>query len=477
MTNSKVTFNPFSGELNVGDNAQTANPNYTPATSALWYSAPANMSAALDALVKSIFPKNCYIVGPNGPFTTIQSAINQAVTDGHNNDLTNPAFILVFPKDSGSQFYVEDITLKDGISLIGMPAKGKGYTVGIQGSLTYTPQSAAGPSTGIQLTIANFYIQLASGKNINLTGTNAGRIWLRNCYVDKNGGAGDSIILMNGNNSSVIEAELIDGNVTAGAAGCTIYSIQNGTLLSFTPLTIGSTQPGKILACGAAGIVTATINSNCTGNDAMTIAAGGVVTLALSSIKNNQANSNGANITAGGTLTSLNTVWNVPTGTGFAVTGGAGAVYAHAADYFAANTKVNSTLGAGDAPIPTGYSLIKDGHLRSQITTAPTTTTNANAGTGASSSVANATDMAGTLTLTTTAVAPASGIQCTVNFNRAYNTAPIVVISPNNNNGAIDSVLRGIFVTSTIAGFSINFAVAETVGTTYKWNYHVIETQ
>lgn len=117
------------------------------------------------------------------------------------------------------------------------------------------------------------------------------------------------------------------------------------------------------------------------------------------------------------------------------------------------------------------------GHFKSTQASAPTTTTNANAGTGATSSVANATDIAGTLTLTTGTLATAAGVQTTVNFDKAYTVAPIVTITPQNGNSIIKAVIQGIFITSTTAGFSINFVNAETLGTAYTWYYHVIETQ
>ncbi len=107
--------------------------------------------------------------------------------------------------------------------------------------------------------------------------------------------------------------------------------------------------------------------------------------------------------------------------------------------------------------------------------TSPTTTVDANAGGGATGSVSNATDVAGKLELVTGTITLAAGTQITVNFNTAYSLAPIVVITPNNVTAAQAAVAA--YVTSTTAGFSVNFAVASTGTQTFDWFYYVIETQ
>lgn len=120
--------------------------------------------------------------------------------------------------------------------------------------------------------------------------------------------------------------------------------------------------------------------------------------------------------------------------------------------------------------------VLKNGHLVSQQTTAPTVTISSNAGTGATGSVSNATDLAGKVELITGTIATLSaGDQITVNFNTAYNVAPIVVLTPNNTTAALNAA--GAYVTSTTAGFTINFVSASIATLTYDWFYQVIETQ
>lgn len=117
------------------------------------------------------------------------------------------------------------------------------------------------------------------------------------------------------------------------------------------------------------------------------------------------------------------------------------------------------------------------GHIVSNQVATTTVTINANAGTGASASLANATDVAGKVAITSGALSLASGTQATISFGNSYSIAPIVIITPADANGAIAESVLGVYVTSTTSGFSINLNAALTLGSTYSWNYMVIETQ
>lgn len=120
---------------------------------------------------------------------------------------------------------------------------------------------------------------------------------------------------------------------------------------------------------------------------------------------------------------------------------------------------------------------IDNGHLKSTQTTAPTAAPNANAGTGASCSVSNATDVAGKISLTTTAVLSNSGAECAVTFNSAYGVAPICTVTPTSANAVVDSVIQGVYFTTSTSALTINFANIDAVGRTYTWAYQCVETQ
>ncbi|MBL7986989.1 MAG: hypothetical protein JNJ94_02855 [Chlorobi bacterium] len=131
----------------------------------------------------------------------------------------------------------------------------------------------------------------------------------------------------------------------------------------------------------------------------------------------------------------------------------------------------NGTIRVGTTTSSTNSRMtIRDGHLQSQQTTAPTTGT---LGTGVVSAVlTNATDVAGIITIATNAT-PATGAQATVTFNLPYGIAPIVVLTPANGNasGIVNHATR------TAAGFTVNFNAAPAASTSYQFYYHVIETQ
>lgn len=120
---------------------------------------------------------------------------------------------------------------------------------------------------------------------------------------------------------------------------------------------------------------------------------------------------------------------------------------------------------------------IKDGHTKSANTTAPTASPNANAGTGATCTVTNASDTAGKINLTTTATSPASGVQCTVTFNKAFGVAPICVVTDANGNSVLFSVSNGTFFTTTTTTLVVNYSNSDVTGHANVWMYHCIETQ
>ena len=192
----------------------------------------------------------------------------------------------------------------------------------------------------------------------------------------------------------------------------------------------------------------------------------------------------GSSVVNNGTIHSWGSQWN---GTETLNSGSATRVQG---DTFLSNPTVNAgatltnrgwfnalgvTLGTSAVSKSNDLLLIKDGHVASNQTTAPTTTTNAHAGTGASSSVSHATDQAGLLSLTTGSASLASGLQASVNFNAAYNAAPICLVTPNNT-AAAGSAL-GVYVTSSTSALQLNFSAAGSSLSTFVWNYQCIETQ
>lgn len=130
-------------------------------------------------------------------------------------------------------------------------------------------------------------------------------------------------------------------------------------------------------------------------------------------------------------------------------------------------------IGTSNNKVATAVKLeIRDGHIRSDQGTAPTTTVDGNAGTGATCTVSNATDTAGNVEIVTGSASTNPGVQCTVNFNVTYNTAPVCVISPTSAN----STLYSPYVTTNTTGMIINFANNAGFSLNLPFSYHCVET-
>lgn len=112
-----------------------------------------------------------------------------------------------------------------------------------------------------------------------------------------------------------------------------------------------------------------------------------------------------------------------------------------------------------------------DLHEKSTGTT-PTVTVQTAAGTSASCSIADATDLDGQVTITTGTL-PSIGAYCAVNFNLAYNVAPICQLTP----ASASSSLSAYYATSSTSALTINLNVALGATIAYVYNYHCAETQ
>lgn len=135
--------------------------------------------------------------------------------------------------------------------------------------------------------------------------------------------------------------------------------------------------------------------------------------------------------------------------------------------------ETGSTLINGATAVANSRLAISDGHVTSQQTTAPTAGATGGGAHISSVTLANATDVAGAIDITTSGT-PAAGTQITVTFNAAYNTAPIVSLTPAN----IAAAGVGAYVAArTTTGFTVGFLGLPDLSTSHQFLYQVIETQ
>lgn len=153
---------------------------------------------------------------PECRYTTIQSAINAAVADGHTSN-DNPAYIEIY-----SGIYTESLTLSPGIHLIGKGTRtaaqdfNGGNNVIIQGQLTYAPVNA---NTYYQnrVVIQDLKIE-ALGQALTYSGTASSHLILDNCTVAKASGGAAGAIVESSPSGAVNLFDLYDTVITSQTA-------------------------------------------------------------------------------------------------------------------------------------------------------------------------------------------------------------------------------------------------------------------
>lgn len=410
------------------------------------------------------------------PFKTIQASINKVIANADNS--THPYIVYIGPGT-----YSETLTFNNSL-LYNLTFEAIGSSV--QGAASSTVVNSGGTvlqSTSNNTNLATLvFIGITFNGNVNLTGdinnTNFGssQILFSNCGFNL-GTSG--ITLNNVNNVSWYGGQIQGSGSTSTFTNVALAYIEGaegfhaGTTLNLVQNN-GTNQPSQAL-----GNYLLLSETKC--YSTLSIDAGSELDALLSYF------GSGSAITNNGVLHSWQTGWN---GT---LTCNNGSTTRVQGDIFLNIPTINSgatftnrgilnaaaaTLGASAVWATNVLLSLKDGHIKSAQTTAPTTTTNANAGTSASSSVSHATDISGIANLITgNLLTTSSGVQMTVNFNKSYNVAPIVILTPANAATATNSSSVGTYVTSAVGSFSINFANAGPNNTTFAWNYHVIETQ
>jgi hypothetical protein len=151
---------------------------------------------------------------------------------------------------------------------------------------------------------------------------------------------------------------------------------------------------------------------------------------------------------------------------------------------------VSGSISSGTtSPAADAGLAISNGHLESQQTTAPVAALNSGGCLGtpakaASFTIATATDVGGTIQAKTSNTLASQGLVVlagTIAFNKAYTTAPVVILTPADAFTASEMQALQIYVTSSTTNFTLNFGTASTtripVSLTFNFNYFVIETQ
>jgi hypothetical protein len=426
------------------------------------------------------------------PKKTIQAGINAAEAIAA---YYNQVIVMVTPSSTGNG-YNENLTFsQQGVTLQSMSENYRSDSAVIKGTITINLTGTSGGGNFVAASnivyIKGFVITTASGNTVTFSGSTFQRLFLDDTYID-NTGTGSALVMTNtgtsGGTKSTITCRNSDIN-NSSASNPTIlvsagrlfisgmaYDIQNSNA-SGTAISMDGASAGAAVINMSQATITGPVNIS--DNTAFfnlslaTISSGsgaglitpsspstGLITLANVGFTTTATNT----ITGSGVLGLLGNVVKLSTGGEIIST--------------VTQATINSfpqgalMLGAGATQNTNTLLTLKNGHLTSQQTTAPTSALQTGAGTTASRTLTRCTDVAGNISITTNGSGIAAGAQLIVTFNKAYATAPVVTLTPNNANATGVAA----YVTSATTTFTINFNTAGGAGNAHAFYYHVIET-
>lgn len=430
------------------------------------------------------------------PLKTIQAGINKAelIAAYYNQVIVN-----VTPS-SGGNGYNENLTFsQQGVTLQSYSINNRSDSAVIKGTITVNLTGTSGGGNFVAASnyvyLKGFVITTASGDTITFSGSTFQRLWMDDVYVD-NTGTGSALVLTNtgssGGTKSTVHIKNSDINnnsassptmkLSAGrifASGMS-YDVQNSNASGQSLLIDGASATScyaQFSQAAFTGQVSVSDNLSTLFLSQCTVSSGSAAAIVTPASPNTGFISLGQ---VGLTTTNTNSI----TGAGVVALLGEVVKLSTGGDVISTVTQatVNSfpqgaiLLGAGATQNTNTLLTVKNGHITSQQSTAPTSALQTGAGTTASRTLTRCTDTAGNISITPNGSGIASGAQLIVTFNKAYATAPVVVLSPANAAAGQTTSGVGAYVTSSTTTFTINFANAGTAATAYAFTYQVIET-
>lgn len=250
-----------------------------------------------------------YQVGPGQTYTTIQSAIAQAATDGCGVG-TVKGIIKIAPG-----VYTEDLVFVKGITMQS-DSQGLSYNVvQIVGQHTITPGALNPDENTYNFCGISFRDADATGYQFTVGGSNAARVQFFTCFLQKAGAAGG--IITNANITCEINLENSNCQTTTLSSDPAIVSASNVLGIRFCTFNMAS----PVLRYTGTGV--ASIVENIFNTDAIYVLSieGGTGLMTGGACTNSQANSDGARVSTGAVLFCANVAFQIPVGTGFAIEG------------------------------------------------------------------------------------------------------------------------------------------------------------
>jgi hypothetical protein len=171
-----------------------------------------------------------YRVSTDGPYQTIQAAINAAVADGHTSN-DNPAFVEIYPGT-----YTENLALSPGVHLIGEGTKttnipaatGIGSEVIVIGNMTYANSNAL-TRTQNRLILRGITFTVLNGIVFVMSGTAAVQVNTYECVFQKQTGGDVNPTFQFTNSQATSQCRFNDTIHDMNVAATTILDLQRGT--------------------------------------------------------------------------------------------------------------------------------------------------------------------------------------------------------------------------------------------------------
>jgi len=283
-----------------------------------------------------------YRVGPSGSgffFTTVQAAINQAVTDLFDS-ATNPATVEISPGN-----YTENVVLKPGVSLAGAGG------VTITGTCTY-PVSNGSTRTLNSISLTNLILSTTNGITLSVSGTAPIQLTLNGVQVEKlagdptaayeisNTGSGSRVRFnagssVNHNVTNSPAMNLVRGTTEFRQRNTTIFS--TGNILFQAAVVLTNSAALRVWGCDNwfVGAATNVIDIQ---------SASAAVDLLHSVMTNTTSGGNGILFTAAGTVRLKHMFCNINANVAGYLAKGAGGTFIYGASLFANNAQVQNTL-------------------------------------------------------------------------------------------------------------------------------------
>lgn len=191
-----------------------------------------------------------YIVGPHGNYSTIQSAINQAVTNGASASVQAEIWI-------ADGQYTEDLTLADYVNLVGL-SNGPSNAVQIIGSASYS-----GVGSFAATNVA--FIEPADSAALTLSTGTTNTVSLNSVLINGSTGGGYGFRV----SSSGVTATLTNCQILAGTT-TNPFAIEGG-YVEFISLNSSSYDTGSLVYGGTLVINGGQINDNLVINNSGTV--------------------------------------------------------------------------------------------------------------------------------------------------------------------------------------------------------------